>query len=463
MSEAPQRLDVGGPTSLDGALEAAARRGHLLRVVEPIAPIDPLRLFVATHRHEAERWAWLSSMGGGRALVAAGLVDAVELHGPRRFEDAARWTVERLRRIETFEGAMRGPVPPPTALVGMAFAVGTASREPWNGWGDGRVVLPRWLVESKDGRCTLSILVDPRRERCRASDLRDALETMRHALSHASPDLDAAAPTLRTLDDGEASFLCGARELLGELETGRIAKAVLARCERLELDRAVPTETLAARLREQQSGCTTFAIERGAARFVGASPERLLVCRDGRVQLDALAGTRRAEPTAQRTAWLPTPKERREHALVVQHLEHVLRRSGARLDRRSQPTVRVLRDVRHLHTTLRATLPDGLHPLVLAGRLAPTPAVCGTPTDVALDRLVALEPIARGWYAGTVGWVDAHGDAELTVALRCALLEPTCAWAWAAAGIVPGSEPEAELDETRAKMRAVRRALGAAD
>jgi isochorismate synthase len=89
----------------------------------------------------------------------------------------------------------------------------------------------------------------------------------------------------------------------------------------------------------------------------------------------------------------------------------------------------------------------------------PTPAVCGTPREEAREALGELEPIDRGAYAGPVGWVDANGDGEWAIALRCAEITGKTARLFAGAGIVGDSVPEAEIDETERKFRALLDAL----
>jgi isochorismate synthase EntC len=97
--------------------------------------------------------------------------------------------------------------------------------------------------------------------------------------------------------------------------------------------------------------------------------------------------------------------------------------------------------------------------LDLVAALHPTAAVAGVPRGAAGEALAELEPIDRGWYAGPVGWVDANGDGEWVIALRCAEITGTTARIFAGAGIVAGSDPEAELEETERKFRALLDAL----
>ncbi|GAC1421894.1 MAG: hypothetical protein NVSMB57_15290 [Actinomycetota bacterium] len=71
-----------------------------------------------------------------------------------------------------------------------------------------------------------------------------------------------------------------------------------------------------------------------------------------------------------------------------------------------------------------------------------------------------LEPVDRGFYAGIVGWMDANGDGEWAIALRCAQIDGKSARLYAGAGIVAGSDPDAELAETDAKLEVLLAALG---
>jgi len=132
-----------------------------------------------------------------------------------------------------------------------------------------------------------------------------------------------------------------------------------------------------------------------------------------------------------------------------------------RIDVPSEPGLLHTSTLWHLATevtgALRTPVPSALE---LAAQLHPTPAVAGTPRDAAMRAIADLEAIDRTLYAGTVGWMDARGDGEWAVALRCAEVQGSLALVFAGAGIVAASEPEAELAETDAKMRAMLDALG---
>ena len=121
-----------------------------------------------------------------------------------------------------------------------------------------------------------------------------------------------------------------------------------------------------------------------------------------------------------------------------------------------RPEVVRLATVAHLATEITADLTGPLPTaLELAGLLHPTPAVGGSPRDAALATIAALEPFDRGCYAGPVGWVDHAGDGEWAIALRGATLDGRRAHLLAGAGIVSGSDPDAEWVETEHKLRAM--------
>jgi menaquinone-specific isochorismate synthase len=85
--------------------------------------------------------------------------------------------------------------------------------------------------------------------------------------------------------------------------------------------------------------------------------------------------------------------------------------------------------------------------------------VCGTPAETALELIRELEHMERGRYAGPVGWVDAQGNGEFGIALRCAEVAGERARLFAGCGIVAGSDPVAEVVETEVKFLPMRQAL----
>jgi len=247
------------------------------------------------------------------------------------------------------------------------------------------------------------------------------------------------------------------RAALAAIGAGRLDKVVLAREAVVEADRPFPRGELLRRLRGRPGGSTYLYASGG---FVGASPE-LLVRRQGRVAVSRpMAGTvprgdsasAEADGLARLTG---SPKEAVEHRLVVDAVAEGLAKVADRVEV-GRPEVVRLSTVAHLATEITADLTGPLpSALELAALLHPTPAVGGSPRDAALAAIATLEPFDRGCYAGPVGWVDQVGDGEWAVAIRCATLAGRRAHLIAGAGVVPGSDPDAEWAETEHKLRAM--------
>jgi menaquinone-specific isochorismate synthase len=237
---------------------------------------------------------------------------------------------------------------------------------------------------------------------------------------------------------------------LAVIRIGDARKIVLARDIEVEADAPFDVVDVLSALRATQPGCTVY----GHEGFIGASPE-VLLRRNGRsVRSRPMAGTG-DDPDA----LLASAKDAHEHRIVVDAIAAELHDLCSDL-RISGPRAMRFASVTHLATTIDGELKDAaLDALGLALRLHPTPAVAGSPTDAARTMIRALEGRARGRYAGPCGWMDARGDGEFIVALRCAEVRGSHARLYAGAGIVEGSEPAAEWAETQAKLQPMLRAL----
>jgi isochorismate synthase len=252
------------------------------------------------------------------------------------------------------------------------------------------------------------------------------------------------------------------------IRAGNLRKVVLARTLLVDAERALDAKQLLWRLRAVDPDCYAFAapepppdLARPGGILVGASPELLVLRRGREVRATPLAGSaprfgnfKRDQISAHRL--LSSEKDREEHAVVVEDVARVLGGYCDGLTRPLEPELLGTANVWHLATPFAGRLHDpSVTALDLVAALHPTPAVCGTPREDAREALSELEPIERGCYAGPVGWVDANGDGEWAIALRCAEITGTTARLFAGAGIVADSVPEEELDETEAKFRAL--------
>jgi menaquinone-specific isochorismate synthase len=252
------------------------------------------------------------------------------------------------------------------------------------------------------------------------------------------------------------------RAILDTIASGGLAKAVLAREVVVHANTPFDVRVVVDRLHATQGGCAVFA----ADGLVGATPELLVRRRGDRVTSRPMAGTisrgaTDADDRAAEAALAASVKNGLEHRVVVEAVVDGLRTGGVDVTTVRGPDVARLATMSHLATTIAGTVEprSASSALELALQLHPTPAVAGTPRDAALSLLDSLEGFDRGRYAGPVGWVDAHGDGEWAVALRCAEVDGTTARLIAGAGVVAGSEPDAEWAETQAKLEPMLRVL----
>ena len=255
------------------------------------------------------------------------------------------------------------------------------------------------------------------------------------------------------------------RSAVERIREGELRKVVLARTIEVDAGRRLDPRLLAQRLRAVDPDAYTFAAPTDHGVIVGASPELLVSRRGFEVRSNPLAGSaaRSGDPEEDRAnadALVTSAKDREEHAIVVEAVAETLGPFCAELAWDPEPVLRETPNVWHLSTRFRGALKEPVpSALDLVAALHPTPAVAGTPREAALDLIGELEPFDRGRYAGPVGWVDANGDGEWAIALRCAELRDDRAILYAGAGVVADSAPDRELDETERKFRAFLDAL----
>ena len=252
-------------------------------------------------------------------------------------------------------------------------------------------------------------------------------------------------------------------EAVAAIKAGSLHKVVLARDVFATAAAPIDARPLLQRLAGRYPDCFTFACDG----MIGATPE-LLVSRAGReVSALVLGGTlpRGADPAedlALGEELLASAKNHEEHAYAVVSIREALEPLCEKLEVDARPALLKFPNLQHLGTRVRGTLAGHGTPksvLALAAAVHPPAAVCGTPTGTALDLIRDLEHMDRERYAGPVGWVDAEGNGEWGIAIRCAQLSGRTARLFAGCGIVAGSEPAAEFAETLVKLQPMRGAL----
>ena len=361
--------------------------------------------------------------------------------GPDRFATAAALLAEHLAALHADGGPASGGLGP-VAFASFTFDPNAAGSA---------IVLPRTLIGCRDGRAWLTVVGD---RPVTSDDL--ALPAPRPAGGGSGRVRYAGTSAT------EIAWIDAVDRAVRRIRAGDAEKVVLARDRVVYSAAPFDATALVTQLRTGFTSCYTFRIDG----LVGASPELLIRRGGARVESLVLAGTApRGDDNASDATLgqmlLASAKDLAEHRPAVASVRQVLQPLVRGLDVDEEPTLLRLANVQHLATHVRGRLSQPRSALELAGRLHPTAAVGGTPTVAALQMIAELERIDRGRYAGPVGWVDADGNGEFAIALRCAQLDGARARLFAGAGIVADSLPEAELEETRLKLRAMQSAFEA--
>ncbi|MBB1381086.1 isochorismate synthase [Shewanella frigidimarina] len=237
-------------------------------------------------------------------------------------------------------------------------------------------------------------------------------------------------------------------------------KVVLSRHSQIDVDDNIDPWTVLACWQGRNPNSFQFGFQFSPERaFISCSPERLYLRRQQELFTEALAGTtvrglNPEEDNVLAQALLDDIKNSHENQLVRKHIVDVLTPLSQYVGADEQPKIFKLNHIQHLHRAIRAQLKPGVSDFELLRALHPTPAVGGLPRDAALNFIRQREGYARGWYAGACGYLN-HHESEFSVAIRSALIEPRRINLFAGAGIVAGSDPEAEWQELENKLATV--------
>ncbi len=461
-------LDAASARRLEGRLEDALRRAQATgtaaiasvtatcdRVVDPSA-------VVAASRRPGEPWFCLEQPDRSRwALATLGAVRVLEAQGAERFRVvAARW--RELAAGALADSPRRQAGAGLVAVGGFAFAAEASGGSQWEGFAPASLVVPELALARSGERCELTVAacVEPDDT---VADVRGRVEARLDSLRERPlPLLDPApAGRYRVLSPmPPAHYEEAVARAVQRIRAGALDKIVLAREVEVHAPLDHDPAAVIGILREAFPSCYVFAVGRGEATFVAASPE-LLVRREGqRASTVALAGSTRrsADPAVDDhlgERLLQSEKDREENLIVARRIARALRPHAVWVTAAPELSVVRVANIQHLASPIRAQLAAPIDAIELAAVLHPTPAVGGEPAEPAIALIPALEGLDRGWYAGPVGWTDSAGDGEFCVALRCALLRGRLARCYAGCGIVRDSDPAAELAETEIKLEAM--------
>jgi menaquinone-specific isochorismate synthase len=371
----------------------------------------------------------LAFLSGGDGMVAWGEYARLEAHGQKAAAEISGWLAETVADLDV-DDRVSVPGSGPIAFVSLGFDAH-----------DTAVAIVPSVVLGRRGGVEFSTVIG---------------EAPLHSPTPITPP---GAVSYSDAGLSVAGFTSAVARAVRRIRAGELRKVVLAHDLQAWTQNPVDERHLLNALAADYPTCWTFAVDG----LVGASPETLIRRTGRRISSRVLAGTKWAEHGDDQVSadLLASTKDLAEHDLAVASVAESLGPLCDRLEVPSRPHPLVLANLTHLATDVSGHLGSDVSALELAARLHPTAAVGGTPRDVALRLIRDLEPGPRRRYAAPVGWVDAHGDGEFAIALRCAEISGHSVRLLAGCGIMADSVPEVEAREAQIKMIPVRDALEA--
>jgi menaquinone-specific isochorismate synthase len=453
------------------AAAAKAGRAKLVSISLSVDALDPLAVLESIFE-PGEPHFYAERPDIGSALAGAETAVAFESHGPERFAAVQRWIDDTLEHTIAV-GDVNAPFGGPHFFTAFAFSDEVEAGEAFPA---ARVFVPRWQV-ARAGAVTTAVanfVVAPDADLTALTErvwrAHGKFTAFKYRGETEGGDEDVArvrdggaSPTFQTREAG--NYRAAVAQAVTRIEAGEFNKIVLARAQDLSADQTLHPLRVLNGLRQRFPDCYAFSLANGRGQsFIGASPERLVRVSKGVLETEALAGSIRrgagaSEDAALAAALLRSEKDQREHRHVLEAITTRLGQLGLTPEFSAQPDMMKLANVQHLHTPVRAALPESVRLLAALEALHPTPAVGGAPLQAAVAAIRELEGFPRGLYAGAIGWLNARGGGEFFVGLRSALVDGTKARVYAGAGIVAGSMPEKEFAETELKFKAMLEAL----
>jgi menaquinone-specific isochorismate synthase len=377
--------------------------------------------------------AWVR---GGDGLVGWGVHASTTVSGPTRFSDARAWWHAQLETFSVAD-AVHASGTGPILFTSFSFSQAEESV----------LVIPKVIVGQRNGKSWLTWIGDL---------AQPILPTEKTSTSTAN---------LIWQDEpiSQSDWESQVSKLVREIQSGNVDKVVLARDQSAKADTEIDVRNVLRNLTRDYPSTWNFAIDG----LVGATPELLLRLSKGMVTSRVLAGTISKTGDDERDLALAgslarSSKDLEEHNYAVRSVAEALEPFCSSTNVPESPFVLHLTNVMHLATDVTGALVETtkrVDSFSLLEKLHPSAAVCGTPTQKAFELIAANEGINRGRYAGPVGWIDAAGDGELGIALRCGQISGTDVRIFAGCGIVNGSIPAKELAESEAKFAPMRSAL----
>ena len=430
-------------------------------------PIERTSLTGGLKLDGTEPWIYWATPSGEETL-AWGAAWKITPDAQNRFAAAESAASTLWDRIEWrgFPGTRKPRI---RIFSGFAFDPAGPYSTEWDGVPSNYCVLPSICITCARGSFRATVISGRGLHGEALHGFSEFLGTLRAPLTEAREDraFAPATPHETTGEDLHERWLRSIASIKDGITSGIFQKVVVARSVLQSLPRKPDIGRALDLLALHYPDSYRFAASFGEKLFLAATPELLVSKRGPRFVTHALAGSMPFHGNAQaeraaRRALMRSAKDSDEHSLVVEAIRRSVGGFAKTLEVSTSPRIILYGDIAHLETPLEGALEYDVHVLRLVSAIHPTPAVGGVPSDEALKWIRANEEVPRGWYAGPIGWFDSNGDGCFVTAIRSALVAPGSARLFAGAGIVAASDPATEYEETEAKLKPMRLALGLA-
>ncbi len=242
----------------------------------------------------------------------------------------------------------------------------------------------------------------------------------------------------------EATYLEKAKRFIHEIRENELSKAIFSRIKSHHSTKSAD-EVFSELNKAYPSAFVYLISSKEFGTWVGATPETLISCNQERGETVALAGTMKSEDSS---PW--GEKETFEQQFVSDFIEDQLNDLSIESIVKEGPKDRIAGPIKHLETRFQFML-SGQHPIQIANKLHPTPAVSGLPQKEAIDLIHSIEEHDRSLYAGCIGILGEQTN--LFVNLRCAQLIDKEYFLYLGGGFTKDSITEKEWEETENKSR----------
>jgi menaquinone-specific isochorismate synthase len=247
---------------------------------------------------------------------------------------------------------------------------------------------------------------------------------------------------------------------LEKIHENNLSKVVLSREVEMVLAGELNMNYVMNNLRNYYPDCCLYIYHRGKSSFFGATPEMLAVFSKNKIEFNAMAGSAprgksEKEDLEQEKGLINSQKNLNEHKYVVEEIKNSISDLTSNISYPENPIIKKLANIQHLSSNITANINPGVTLMNLLKEVHPTPAVCGYPKESALHFIKKSESHQRGLYSGIIGWFNFEDDGEFAVAIRSALTYNNKLMAYVGGGIVEGSDPEEEFEETELKLKPI--------